>query len=85
MANPKRLNARITQKIDTTENWSNATFAPYRGELIVYEDAGEEFGNPRIKVGDDVTPIGELKFLDEYTLQATLGNSAFPYYEQGYG
>lgn len=57
----KMMNSRIQHKIDTEENWSKATFAPLKGELIIYAP-DENYDYPRFKVGDGETPIGELKF-----------------------
>jgi hypothetical protein len=53
----------MTQKIDTTENWNNTTnFIPLKGELIVYLDGDGEV--PRQKIGDGVTDVKSLPFLD---------------------
>ena len=44
MANEKKLNARLCQKIDTTANWELATnFIPLKGEVIIYKDEGQKF------------------------------------------
>ena len=59
----KRLNARYQQKIDTEENWNKATnFIPLKGEIIIYEDPNNHNYNPRIKIGDGITPVSQLPF-----------------------
>ena len=56
MAN-KILQARTTQKIDTSENWAKAlNFIPLAGEIIIYSDTKQ------IKVGDGVTNVNDLEF-----------------------
>ena len=56
MAN-KILQARTTQKIDTSENWAKAiNFVPLNGEFIIYSDTKQ------IKVGDGVTTVNDLEF-----------------------
>lgn len=56
MAN-KILQARTTQKIDTSENWAKAiNFVPLNGEIIIYSDTKQ------IKVGDGVTNVNDLEF-----------------------
>ena len=66
---------RIKNKSDTVDNWArNSGFIPLRGEICVYTDAiakeiSDGQGNsvtvyePRIKVGDGYTPIGELPYV----------------------
>lgn len=56
----KQVKTRIQQKHDTSENWGKATsFIPLKGEIIVYDDLG------RIKVGDGMKTVSNLKFVDE--------------------
>lgn len=58
--------ARMQQKRDITTNWQMApNFVPKSGEIIVYGDKEKDkYLDPttpsRIKVGDGVTPVGEL-------------------------
>ena len=67
MANEKNLNTRVTMKHDTEENWKKATgFTPKNGEIIVY-DADANHPEPRIKIGDDVTNVNLLPFINGMT------------------
>ena len=60
----KNFNARFKQKHDTEANWSNATFIPLAGEIIIYDkDANNPL--PRFKIGDGETQINNLPFVDE--------------------
>ena len=60
----KSLQARIQNKIDLTANWAKATnFVPKKGEIIVYSDGGGT-GIPKMKVGDGITKVGSLKFIE---------------------
>ena len=62
MAN-KILQARTTQKIDTSENWAKAlNFIPLAGEIIIYSDTKQ------IKVGDGVTNVNDLEFYSSIRL-----------------
>ena len=58
----KRVNTRIQNKHDTEANFSNATFSPLPGEIIVY-DKDDTHTKPRIKVGDGETPVTGLPFV----------------------
>lgn len=61
----KIINSRIVHKHDTEENWSKATtFIPKAGEFVIY-DADAVYWYPRIKVGDGVTTVVDLPFIDE--------------------
>lgn len=65
-----KLNTRITQKIDTEENWNKATnFTPLKGEIIVY-DRDSNFSYQRIKVGDGTTLISNLPFVNDEITEA---------------
>lgn len=60
MANVVKYNSRIVMKHDTKAHWDLAVnFIPLAGEIIVYDDL------KKIKVGDGVTKINSLKFIDE--------------------
>lgn len=73
MANEKRVNTRIQLKIDTTDHWTvagNNGFIPKAGEPIVYQensydDNGEPVTQMRLKIGDGVTKVHELKFIQD--------------------
>ena len=65
MANEKQLNVRIQHKHDIETNWQKATnFIPKAGELVIY-DADENFEFARAKVGDGVTLINDLPFVNQ--------------------
>lgn len=59
----KTLNTKILQKRATASYWKDHDFAPDSGELIVYlpDDANK---NVRLKIGDGVTNLSVLRFLD---------------------
>lgn len=63
----KILNGRLVQKHDTFVNWEKATnFVPLDGELIIYDDGnGADITTPMFKVGDGVTTVVALPFVDE--------------------
>lgn len=64
MGTEKNMNARIQHKHDIEVNWNKAlNFIPKAGEIIVY-DIDENYNYPRIKIGDGVTIITNLKFID---------------------
>lgn len=61
----KTFNSRIIHKHDVAENWQKATnFTPKQGEIIVY-DRDENYNYERFKIGDGVTLVNELPFVDE--------------------
>lgn len=70
------VNARLKLKRDTTANWNGAIeFIPLAGEVIVYTDYsfiekeinGEivNINLPAIKIGDGLTYVQDLPFLNE--------------------
>ena len=81
MSKEKIVNARLQQKHDLEKNWMLAeNFVPKIGELIVYdtetsiEDITDREGKliretlysyPRLKIGDGVTAVNALLFIDE--------------------
>lgn len=72
MATEKTLKARLLMKTDTSANWAKATnFVPKAGEIIIYSD-----DERKIKVGDGLTKVSSLKFVnqDELAKIATLGD-----------
>ena len=68
MSTKNKIYTRTQQKYDTEEHWSLATgFVPLAGEVVVYAP-DENHSSPRVKVGDGITPITALKFIDEDVL-----------------
>lgn len=65
------IKSRIQLKNDTEENWNKAVnFRPKLGELIIYStDNAHPFC--RLKVGDGVTTVTNLPFIDAATLSGT--------------
>lgn len=64
----KNLNTRIINKHDIAANWALATnFIPKLGEIIVY-DADESNPEPRIKIGDGVNKVNDLKFFHDLNI-----------------
>lgn len=62
-----KINTRIQLKHDIAENWEKATgFEPLAGEVIVY-DPDETYPEPRIKIGDGVTNVNLLPFINGMT------------------
>ena len=61
----KILKARVQMKTDTEENWLNAIhFIPKNGEIIIYAiDSNHSY--QRIKIGDGVTLVNNLPFVNE--------------------
>jgi len=82
MAN-STIKTRIQLKCDTEANWkksvleseggekiSGTSFIPLRGELIVYSaDMAHPFS--RLKIGDGITNVVMLPFIDANTLSGT--------------
>lgn len=56
---------RIIQKHDSEANWNNCSdFIPLIGEIIVY-DPDANYNYPRIKIGDGVTNVNALPFVND--------------------
>ena len=72
----KEINVRIGNKYDTAENWTKASFIPLKGEFIIYAP-DNDFPYERIKIGDGVTPIGALSFVNEH-IEETLYGGGYP-------
>lgn len=63
----KTFNSRIQLKHDIATHWELATgFAPKAGELIIY-DPDADHPEPRIKIGDGVTNVNLLPFINGMT------------------
>ena len=95
----KKIKTRVQNKHDYEYNWSQATgFIPLAGEIIVYDAdinaPGAAKGThslPRFKVGDGVTTVVTLPFIDanSYIISsgatdpttATIGQYYFKYKE----
>lgn len=76
MATEKTLKARLKMKHGKASEWALATrFTPLEGEIIVY-DVDETYTSPRFKVGDGLTNVNNLKFVnqDELAKITTLGD-----------
>ncbi len=70
----KILTARTIQMHDVEENWNKAvSFIPKRGEIIVYDpDSLHQF--TRFKIGNGITPVGELPFIVEKNIRDFFNN-----------
>jgi hypothetical protein len=73
--NVKKVKTRIQNKCDTTQNWSQATdFLPLKGEAIVISNSqyvdtdnateAAKYPKPRIKIGDGLTKLQNLPFIN---------------------
>lgn len=62
------MKERIQIKHDFEENWKKAVnFVPLAGEFIIYDgiiEDGEYIQPPRFKLGDGVTKVNDLPFID---------------------
>lgn len=54
------IKTRFIQKHDLPETWEDSNFIPKNGEIVVYDYADKK----RIKIGDGVTPVSALSFVD---------------------
>ena len=60
----KKLSTRIVHKHDIEANWLKAVnFVPKQGELVVY-DIDDNYNYERVKIGDGVTTVSDLPFID---------------------
>ena len=65
----KIINSRIQNKHDTEQNWNAAiNFIPKQGEIIIY-DIDENYSYERLKIGDGIQTVNNLKFLPTKTSQ----------------
>ena len=58
----KILNARVTQKHDTAENWLASNFIPLSGEIIIYDFDDQK---SKMKIGNGIDTANDLPFLFE--------------------
>ena len=71
MAN-QEFYSRIIHKHDTEENWIKAVnFIPKQGEIIVY-DIDNNYNYERLKVGDGVTNVNTLPFINDNKTQVQI-------------
>lgn len=77
----KRFIGRAVQKHDIEKNWQKATgFIPMDGEIIVYDrdDNVEDeslrgvYSYSRLKIGDGVTTVSNLPFVDAQKSQVQI-------------
>lgn len=61
----KTFNTRVIGKHDVEANWQKAVnFVPMKGEVIIYDvDDGHMY--ERMKIGDGVSNVNDLSFVDE--------------------
>lgn len=68
MEEQKMANIRIQNKSDKQVNWEKAiNFVPLKGEIIIYEK-DENYLYDRIKLGNGITKVNDLPFIDEHML-----------------
>ena len=80
MSIEKNMNTRVQHKHDIEANWNKAlNFIPKAGEIIIY-DIDENHNYPRIKVGDGVKIIANLKFIDADLATKTYVNTQIQTY-----
>ena len=62
------IKTRVINKHDTEANWnSHPSFIPDKSEIIVYDKDGN-YNYPRVKIGDGVTTVVALPFIDDNML-----------------
>lgn len=65
----KKINGRIINKHETEAVWkTHADFIPKQGEFIVY-DVDSTHAFQRMKIGDGITKVNDLPFVDKDKLQ----------------
>ena len=70
----KTFNSRIVHKHDTESNWTKATnFIPKQGEIIVY-DIDSNYNYERIKIGDGVSYVNDLTFVNDFITDDEIDN-----------
>lgn len=74
----KEFKARITQKIDTPENWAKATgFSPLKGEIVVYDSE-----TPSFKIGDGKTNVNDLPEILSFTREPNSNKTIYELIEE---
>ena len=58
----KVINCTLISRHDTQEKWERSNYLPKQGEIIVY-DIDENFSYERFKIGDGVTSVTALPFI----------------------
>ena len=72
------VKTRFQLKNDTEENWNKAThFIPLKGEPIIYS-TDETHPFFRVKIGDGVTTVINLPFIDAGTINGVSINNIVP-------
>lgn len=67
---------RIIQKHETEANWNKATkFIPKLGEVIIY-DPDANHTTSRIKIGDGITVVANLPFVQQGFIDSELSNTS---------
>ena len=64
------FNTRIQLKSDTEANWSAHPIVPLSGEMIIYT-ADNTHNYTRLKVGDGITSVTNLPFIDAGTINGS--------------
>ena len=60
----KNIYSRMQQKHDVQANWEKAVnFIPLIGEIVIYDVDAINL-NPRFKIGDGITAINALPFIN---------------------
>ena len=76
------IHSRIQLKNDTETHWNQAVnFVPKQGEVIIYSaDTASGGSHPfcRLKIGDGVTSVINLPFIDSATVSGFTVNSNVP-------
>lgn len=71
-----QLNSRFQLRNDSDSNWTlSSASVPLKGEPIIYNRDNNNL-HTRMKIGDGVTPIGDLPFFGEEKLDKSELNSA---------
>ena len=74
MASEKPVSTRIQQKHDIEANWLKAiNFIPKDGEIIIY-DVDDNHELPRLKIGDGITNVNSLPFIEKQMIALDDGN-----------
>ena len=67
------MKARISNLYKAETEWAKLCFTPLSGELIVYAPDAEH-NYARLKVGDGNTPLSDLPFFTEASIDTKLRN-----------